>query len=211
MIHEGIHWRQFQGTTFGAFCQWLKHSQEVDTYRDLGVLPMQRKRELLVRRAAGVPILSLDPETNLPHPPIPGTALKDPVNLLRMVWYDRLFTYRYFRDSSDIKFEPDPPREIFASAIADAATGLVHAHPAWAGFAYEDVQKFYTLDEVGPVKWLGRELTTKDLLEAAAAASEVFFRSLFSERRFLLTLEGAESELRQARQRRQGTGRSAEQ
>ena len=44
--------------------------------------------------------------------------------------------------------------------------------PAWAGFAYEDVQKFYTLDEVGPVKGLGRELTTKDLLEAAAAASE---------------------------------------
>ena len=45
LIHEGIHWRQFQGTTFGAFCQWLKHSQEIDTYRDLGALPMQRKRD----------------------------------------------------------------------------------------------------------------------------------------------------------------------
>jgi hypothetical protein len=196
LLHEGVHWRQFQGTTFGAFCQWLKHAQAADTYHHLRNLSKGRKRELLSARAAGIPILSLDDRTNLPTPPLSSAALKDPVNLLRSVWYDYLFTYRFFRNSCDIEFKRDPPADIFASAIADAATILTELHPSWAGIQYSDVQDFYTFERVGKVGSSKRELGTKDLLEAAAVANELFFKALFQERRYLLTAEAADEALR---------------
>lgn len=53
-----------------------------------------RKRQLLNYRAAGAPILRLAGDTSLPDPPLTGSDLRDPVNLLRMLWYNHLFTHR---------------------------------------------------------------------------------------------------------------------
>ncbi len=200
LVHEGIHWRQFHGTTFGAFCQWLKHSQELNTFQHLRALPDEQKHALLFRRAAGTPILSLDPDTDLPDPPISGLSLRsgNRLDLLRSIFFDHLFTYSYFRNSIDVVHEPSPAQDMFGSAIADAAATVSHEHPSWDAFEYADVQSFYTLPKVGKVKGLDRELATRDMLEAAAAANEIIFHALIVEQRFLLTDEGAQREIEAA-------------
>jgi hypothetical protein len=191
-IHEGIHWRQFQGTTFGAFCNWIQLSQEVNVFKHLRDLPEPRRREIFRQRAAGVPILRVDDETALPDPPLAGAdAGRDKLVLLRMIWYDHCFTYNFFRNSVELPYHPDPPEDIFASAIADAVISGRHWHPRWSGFEYEDMLRFYRFGKAGRKQALGRELGTKDLLEAAAMANEVLLAAFCEEKRFYLSDEGA--------------------
>src|ERR1700733_10698198 len=134
-IHEGIHWRQFQGTTFGAFCNWIQLSQEVNVFTHLRDLPEPRRREIFRQRAAGVPILRLDEDTALPDPRLSGAdAERDKLALLRMIWYDHWFTYNFFRNSPELPYHPNPPEDIFASAIADAVISGGHWHPRWNEF-----------------------------------------------------------------------------
>jgi hypothetical protein len=193
LIHEGIHWRQCQGSTFGAFAAWVKCSQEQNTFEILRSLPSPLKRELFARRAAGTPILSLSNETSLPDPPLEGADLREDVNMLRMLWFDHLFIYRYFRNSTDVAYQSAALEQIFGSCTAEAATTLAHAHahPAWASFSYKDLVEYYTLPAAGKVGIAGQELGTKLLLEAAAAATEVLLRATTIEQRFRLTDEGA--------------------
>jgi hypothetical protein len=187
-IHEGVHWRQLHGTTFGAFYSWLKHSQEANCFDHLARLPSAVRDRLLEGRASseGTPILALDSETSLPAPPLTGTSLRDPVNLLRMVWFDHVIVRRFFYLSSAVERYADPLEQIFPSVVADAASALATYHPEWASREYDSLQETYQLrDRVGAVDaGGGRHLTTQDLLESAASTNELFLSATTREIRY---------------------------
>jgi len=192
LIHEGVHWRQFQATTFGAFFNWILLSRELNTFDHFKSAPQAEMLEAFERRRDGVPILQLSRTTSLPKPALVLGNSRDRIALARMIWYDHTFTYRFFLNSGEISQNPDSAQQIFAAAIADAASTLTKVHPAWKDYGYEDVQRYYSLERVGRVAGRnGIDLTTRDLLEAAALANEVLLKSWTEEIRFHLTDEAA--------------------
>jgi len=100
MLHEGIHWRQLNGTTVGAFLSWLKHAREIDVFAKLRALPEARRAELLQRRRAGQTLLALD-DDGLPEPPIVLADPVDEVELLRVTADDEESAWRLFVARAD--------------------------------------------------------------------------------------------------------------
>jgi len=202
IFHEGIHWRQLQGTTFGAFMFLLRHARECEVLANLSELSAERRSEVFARRKDGEAILNLS-DDGLPEPAIDLSDPIDPIELMRCVFFDNFTIETLFYDPRPLVRPHASNEEIFASACADAMTALIDHHPHWRDIPYAELQKLYRLPDrnIGRLKVLDperfggsgedRELTTVDILEAGAIANELILTDFAEDRRYHAGTEDA--------------------
>jgi hypothetical protein len=173
LFHEQVHWLQSHGTTFGAFLYGVDLSQRRTSLRHLRELSRAQIRRLLDQRPT-IPILEYDAATQYPRF---RDDDKEGLNIFRQIWHDHQWVYSTFLDDRGSISLDMPPGEIFGQVVSDVVLALSE----FPGFSFaqdehavREIRKWYTFPERPTIlRFEGRHLTTRSLMECAATVAEL--------------------------------------
>lgn len=179
LIHERTHWMQHHGTSFGAFLDAVRFSQEHTALRWIRSLPQSRIERLVDGRfQSNEPVLRIDQGTQLPVYELSETD--DELDIFRQIWFDHQWVHSVFEDSSICDAVGRPPAEAIGEVVADVVLDLSEEPPLGA-FNLSQLAS----DQVASREWyrfpdkiiffgLGKSrLTSRMLMETAATISEI--------------------------------------
>lgn len=180
VVHERVHWLQHHGTSFGAFLEALRYSQQVTTLTWLREIPPDDVVAMLAARASATKqILTLDPKSQYPIFDPDGDS--NPLNLFRQIWYDHQWVHLLLEDSRVCESVGIPPKSAVGEIIGDVMLSLCSD----GGFDCQngdlirtnasEPRRWYTFDSdaMGLVRVNGERLTTKMIMEAPATIAEM--------------------------------------
>ena len=180
IIHERVHWLQHHGTSFGAFLEALRFSQQLTTLRWFRTMPANEVRTLLSARAdESRPIVFLDPDGH--YPVFDSMGEGSPLNIFRQIWFDHQWVHSTFEDSRVCETSGKPPGSVIGEVIGDVMLALCGD----ADFECEhletirtnqfEARRWFTVENssMAFVKMAGTRLTSRMIMEAAATIAEM--------------------------------------
>jgi hypothetical protein len=117
-VHEGSHWFQHVGTTFGAFMDALRSSQRYTLLRFMRDEPRaKRARIVRARLDRGQPFIKLDPRNQ--YVKIDDKDAHNSIGLLKQIWFDHQWLHASLDDSRSTNGLGHPPPEACGAVMAD--------------------------------------------------------------------------------------------
>lgn len=171
LIHEWTHWIQHNGTTFGAFLNALRYTQEQTTLTSLRELPPTIAKGLIEARSK-TPIVYIDPKTGQ-FKQQKFSNRSDYLNLFGQIWFDIQWIQSFLNDSNIESTTGVPSPQIFGDSIGDIFLYYFSNVNRNHNEVF-DVRKWYKFeDKIKIVRFSGVHLTSHLLMECAATISEI--------------------------------------
>lgn len=174
-VHEVLHWMQHHGTTFGAFLDVLRFTQEQTTLTSLRELPSNVCQGLLLRREnEGIPILKIDPA----QPKMIKQDFKTynrEIGIFGQIWFELQWVYSFLNDCSISDNGIHPGGDIFAEAFRDVYLHYLFKAQPFSEKELNEAAKWYRFNdnEIVLIRYGGKDLTSHLLMECAATISEL--------------------------------------